>query len=283
MIKKIICIYNTEMRRTIFFCSLVLGVFALAQAVTTMFFVDVEVGEWFLNAHIVLELITVIIAIVSAGYIFALHQHVSKSMLFLGAILGVSGLLDLLHIVSFPGIPPTIVFPSVNLTLYFWLAARLSIAFGFLVFAATLSIKRAKDNHAILFLAIVAPFILTAIVFWCVNTFYINLPELSYVFGLSIWKIFIEYVVISMFLTAAILLFLQAKEKKITIPYFLLSFLVISIGAEFHFTMYQTILGIHVFWGHVFKVLAYFMLVLGVLLPVRAIAHEEKKDELSFR
>lgn len=268
-------------RRIIFF---IVSFFSIAVlAWSAHFFVpqDIEVGKWFLGAHTLFEMITIIIALTVAGYIFATYDQVgSKQFVIVASALISSAILDLLHTASFPGFLFSFLSPSVNLTLYFWIFARLILAAG-IFFAAFFPYKKKKIDKRFFWVSISSAIFISGCVFWVVESLYPQLPLLSYLFGLTNLKILMEYIAIIFFLAAGIAITIQSYRSKENIPYYFLCFILLAMVAEVEFTLYGTLLSTHVFWGHLFKVAAYVFLYPSIVFSIHRIIHGKQWEDES--
>lgn len=255
---------------------------AVGGVIFSSFIIDINVGGWLLGAHVLFEGITIIISLGIVGYIISTYSEIrSPQLVLFGIVLGISGLLDILHTMSFPGMARTLLFPSVNLSLYFWIFSRIILTLGLIVtaFASTKPTKR-RWWHPVLI--IVLPILISFAVVVLIDFSYSQLPALAFIFGLTHIKIFAGKAVVGGLVLAGILFSARAYREKVHPPLFFLSFVVLAAAAEAHFVLYETILNVHVVWGHVLKVVAYVFIYMSIVPGVHRFLHHKKQDNATY-
>lgn len=200
--------------------------------------------------HTLIELFAICIAIMSFvvswnTYPFSRNQF----LLYLGCGYFWIGLIDLFHILSFPGLE---IFNSLDseATVQFWVVGRYFEAIILLLAPFTL-IKKHKPQHIFFSIGVVFCISILAI-------FSQNFPRMFILGeGLTTAKIMSEYIIIAILILAA----LHLKLKRYKIEESTKNLLLISIGltilAELCFTIYSDLTSQVLLIGHVFKFLSF--------------------------
>lgn len=241
-------------------------------------------GSIFLPYHTISELFAVIIAalIFVTGY-RAIGARRSGAVILLGIFfLGVS-LLDLLHLLTYKGMPPVITENTEHKTILFWLAARFLAATALLLYVslpAEIAISDSKKKTAlVLLLALVAV------------VGYIGLinPETIPAFfiegaGLTTLKIVSEYAVVLLCFTTLFILIRRWQTLYDESHNALILTIVLFILSELFFTAYAEVTDAANALGHVYKVLAYIYLFQATVLqafnrPLIKLREDEQREK----
>ncbi len=162
------------------------------------------------------------------------------------------GVLDFLHALTYAGMG---VFPQFgpNPATQLWIAARYVEAITFLV--APLYITRRLN-------AVAAAFVYTAVTALLLATMFVwHVFPIAYRdgVGLTAFKIASEYVISVILAVAAWALYRQRRHFSPTVVRLLVAALIVTIASEMSFTLYTDVYGIANVVGHLFKVVAYFL------------------------
>lgn len=224
--------------------------------------------ETFLPIHAVLEALAVLVSFGLFIFVWRFRQRLDLSYFGpLGIWFLAVGLLDLAHLFSYAGMPDFITPSGPNKAIYFWLAARFASALGLLaaVFHQHTTIQRCPCWF---WLSIAMGFVLLS--GWLVLFQPQSLPVLfDPIYGLSIGKILMEWLIIVLFGVAATTL---ALGQGIEIPqaeqiWFLTAIWILALG-ELFFTLYGSVSDLAILLGHIYKVIGYAVL-LSVLMRYR--------------
>lgn len=236
-------------------------------------------------SYVLFHSLAEVFSIVVAGTIFSLTWY-SRRWLDNHAILllGISSLfvggVDLIHTLAYKGMG---VFPgdNANLATQLWIAARSLQSVAFLL--APLYVTRRFKPHAGVLVCGVATAFLLGSIFWGV------FPD-CYVegVGLTPFKKVSEYV-ISLVLAAS-LVFLVRKRgafEQDVLRWLVLS-IALTIGGELAFTAYVSVYGLSNLVGHLFKILAFYLLYkaiveTGLARPYDLLFRELKQSEEALR
>ncbi len=215
----------------------------------------------YLPLHLVMETF----AIVIAAMIFSLGVHSYqgassfRSFVLGCAFLGVA-LLDLLHTLSFAGMPALAanVQPSAELAIGFWLLARLLAAGGLL--AAALWPARALSGRTRLSI-VIGVLLFVALAAWVTLFHQDRLPRTFIAgTGLTAFKIASEYLLVALYATAAWLYWRESQREHMARSVLVALAAAIMILSEVFFTFYSDVTDVYNLLGHVYKLIAYLVL-----------------------
>ncbi len=225
-------------------------------------------------------------AMVIAGMVFAVGWTTKRMDAHGGVFLMAMGFLavavfDFSHAMSAVGMPDYITPNSVDKSIYFWLAARFTAAFALLA-AGWVSLNamwRGWDRWASATLPRGAALAVVLVWLVCVQAWFLVWPEtVPTMFvpgtGLTALKVGLEYGLVALFLLAAGLFYRLKNHPHINMP-LLVGAAAVMAMSEILFTLYATADDIYNLLGHLYKVVAYWMLYQGVFvttvtLPYRA-------------
>lgn len=242
--------------------------------------------------HTLVELFAVVVAIL----IFATGYHVSdRFRLQASAVLACSflavGILDTLHLLTYPGMPDFVNENTPHQTIAFWLAARLAAAFGLLAYVLV-TIRTTEAPHpgrtTLLLGALLATAAISALLLlrpeWVPATYAPNT-------GLTPFKILTEWFVILVHLATLAVIARQWSHLPRTRFRLIVGALLLIIGSELFFTLYADLTDSHFVLGHVYKVFAYILLYLCMVVetvrqPMEQLdqaLHEIREKEQRFQ
>ncbi len=208
-----------------------------------------------------------IISIVSYAYQFTKNNF----LLYLGIGYFWVAILDLFHMLTFPGISIYIIQNS-NITLTFWIAARLLEAFV-LLSAIFVNFQKVSKYMVFIFFAL-----LTLSIYSLAFSQYVPILY-EQGSGLTSLKINTEYIIISILI---ITIFIYTKKKKnfdISIYYYIMASIVLTIFTELTLTFYAKVDDSFTMLAHLFKFLSYWMIFLSIIKtslekPFKLLAHD---------
>jgi signal transduction histidine kinase len=219
----------------------------------------------YLLFHIFIELLSVVLAaaVFTIGW-NARHLVTSPLLLILATGFLVTGLVDLLHLLSYKGMN---VFPvnGSNLSTQLWVVARALEASAFLLAALHLGrpLRLSAYGWLFAFTGAAGTLLLTI---WPLQIFPVCFVEGE---GLTPFKITSEYVIAAVLGAAALLLWRRWEHLGPRLGGLLLTALLCNIASGMSFTLYTDPYGTANFVGHIFKmitlVLVYHALVEGLL------------------
>ena len=204
----------------------------------------------FLLFHTLVEFFAITVAIISA--IVAWHTYAlakNQFLLLLGCGYFFIGGLDLAHTLTFTGLP-FLEHDSGNKSLQFWIIARFFEATLLLV-APLFIHTELRPRNLIVTLASIMLLLCWAIVQNWLPAFYLDGK------GLTITKVISEYVIIILLL-GALFTFWQARQDIEKSNFILINIsIILTIFAEYSFTLYSEFSGVMIILGHMLKLLSY--------------------------
>lgn len=237
-------------------------------------------AEDYLTFHIAVEAV----AIAVAAMIFGVGWHAAGErgsfflMMLSSAFLAV-GLLDLAHLLSFPGMPPFFTASGVEKGIDFWLAARFTAGAALLIAVALPPWQTAQSWR---YLALALALCWTGLVYWLVLAHEDWLPA-TFVAGqgLTSFKISAEYLIITLHAVAALVVLGRHGKSPYYGARWVFSALVVMIASELFFTLYLQVNELNHLLGHLSKFVAYALLYRGIFVvavkqPYRELAASEK-------
>ncbi|MFS8501238.1 MAG: MASE3 domain-containing protein [Caldicoprobacter sp.] len=225
------------------------------------FFYTIFPSNFFLTWHIFLELSSIVMSFTVFAVTFYTFEETNRlrSVVIACTFLAVS-LLDLFHTLSYKGMPVFLTESSAEKATSFWVLARLTMSFGMLASSLVPVDRKVRSREGLWVLATVAYSIFLLLV---VNYHIDDLPPL-YVEGkgLTPLKVYLEYLTIFTQLVTAVI-FLVAyinggcKDKGYVL---IIKGLVFSVFSAMAFTQYTDVYDTYNFLGHIYKIIAYYLL-----------------------
>jgi len=211
--------------------------------------------------HTILELGCLFIAVSTFFVVWNTYQRSSQVNLMLGFGFLMVAVFDLFHIYYFPGLslyPPGFY----DLSTWYWLVGRLTESIVILI--TTRRIPRMKLNRWVgLLISLGLPLAISHLILNYKGLFPDLLTEEH---GLTPLKIFIEYIIIFIFILSLYELRVKVNSRDILTYRYIFIALVIAIPAEICFTLYYTIGSFYSSFGHVLKIAYYYYLFKGIFL-----------------
>lgn len=225
----------------------------------------------YLSMHIILELFSIVISLSIALQSWHLCiYNPSRRGLFIGALFLGLGVIDLLHTLTYKGMP----FFSITTTgahaTWFWVTARFSEALLLLLIIGMPDKKSSYKSKIVLFLTC---FLSTLLVSYLILFKIDYLPPLLDSRGMiTPLKISLEYGIALLHLLTILLIFrrgqaqdLESSNTGYVTLYTLIALSFLFLG-ELLFTLYQTVYDLENLFGHIYKCLGYFFIYKGILV-----------------
>ncbi|WP_411361032.1 EAL domain-containing protein [Pseudidiomarina sp. YC-516-91] len=225
-----------------------------------------EASEHFLSLHNFLEVAAISVAVLIFSVGWSTRQYAQNgNLLLLSCLMLAVALFDFSHVVSYAGMPPFITPASPEKAINFWLVARLFSALALIALALTpwLPLNRIKAYPTIALTLIITVALSYVLIFY-----QDQLPQtFDPATGLTRFKIISEYVLIALFLSAAVLFALNLKRPKTNAnTSALIAASLLMVVSEFFFTLYQDVTDTYNFFGHVYKIIAYVYLYRAIFI-----------------
>jgi PAS domain S-box-containing protein len=212
----------------------------------------------YLALHTVMEFCSMAVAAMVFSLAWSLRDQKDNNLrIVLGTGFLAICLIDMAHALSYAGMPDLVTPSSGGKAINFWLAARFIAAVIFLV-VALMPLRR--WSMVACHLALVAAIAVAAGVWW-VGLFHAGwLPQTIIPGqGLTPFKVGAEYLLAALYGLAAVLLFLKSRRSHDGGLQWLAAAAWVQGLAEMFFTLYVDVTDVFNLLGHVYKVIAYFM------------------------
>lgn len=234
----------------------------------------------FLPLHALAEILAVVVAfmIFAVGWSAWRRDARFDALILAASFLGV-GLLDISHLLTFEGMMPIGGVESVQVTLHFWLAARLLGGLGLLGMLLMPQRRKGSLRPAIAVGLLVLLYVL--VVHWLVLLTDWLPPAFDSREGLAFYKRAFEWGLAGIHLLVALLLALRLRqEQAFNVPALWAAAMILAITGAL-FAAYQSLNDLYVLLGHGFKVMAFVLLyralfVETVELPYRRVKESER-------
>lgn len=213
----------------------------------------------FIFFHTIIELFAILVAF--SIFIIALNTYdiaQNSYFMFLGISYGFIGLYDLLHTLAYEGMG---IFPgyTANLATQLWIIARyvesISLLFAMVMLFKTIRPAVIAGGHFVL-----AVVLLSSVFYWDI------FPE-AFIpgVGLTNFKIYSEYIISLILLLTVFLLFKYKERFHHKVLTLLIAALLFTIISELAFTFYVDVYGLSNVFGHVFKVISFYLIYKAVV------------------
>jgi diguanylate cyclase (GGDEF)-like protein/PAS domain S-box-containing protein len=215
--------------------------------------------EGYLLFHSLAEIFAIFVAMMMSVVVLHTHKYLNNHfLLYLGIGYFWIGILDLLHMLTFPGMN-IFVIQSTNETLTFWIFTR------FLEVVTLLSAPLFLVRKVRIEITFVSFMLITTVISYLGMSNYPFLEMFIADTGLTSLKVFSEYFIIVLLIGA---LFVYQYHRRLLaqkLYYYMILSIVFTIFAEFSFTLYTDIHGTIILIGHIFKLLSFWMIYLAVI------------------
>ncbi len=240
---------------------MVLSVFVAAPILVRLLLGDSQLSsQAFLPIHTVMELFSVVVSMLvfAIGWHSSARHHSQRKIVLACGFLTV-GLVDVGHLLSFPGMPVFVTPSSAEKGINFFLIARLIAALILLYFALGSNILRKVNQSRYAWLS--AALILAAFAYWLILVKADLLPA-TFVpgRGLTKLKIVAEYFLILINALGALVCFRRYRSEGSQLWILLTAANALMAFSEFFFTIYSSVNSLDNLIGHVYKVAAYFLI-----------------------
>jgi len=213
--------------------------------------------------YLLFHSIAEVISIVISGGIFFIGWNSRKYMnssffLVVGTSFLFISIIDLLHTLSYSGMAIFFDFDA-NLPTQLWIAARYWQSLSYLLASLAIN-KKIKASYLM-----VSGVVIISVLFYTI--FYEIFPP-SYIegTGLTLFKIISEYIIILIFLASAIILYKFRNEFQWKIFILIIVSISATIISELSFTFYLSVFDISNLIGHIFKIIAFFLIYKAIIV-----------------
>lgn len=251
--------------------------------------VDIPASQ-FLVLHTSLEVVSIIVSMLGFGIAWhAYSRERPANVVVLGVVLFGAALLDFGHTLSYAGMPDAVTPASPGKAIAFWLPARLLVAVGLLAIA--LQSWRPLGRHQARHVLVAAVLAYVLLVYWLVLVRPDLVPDLFVAGqGLTSLKVRFEYVLVAIYLTAAVLFYLRQRRagertEGAASDVDLCAAASIAALSELFFTRYERVTDLINATGHVYKIASYYFIYRAVFVnsvrqPFEALHQALEKEKV---
>jgi diguanylate cyclase (GGDEF)-like protein len=177
------------------------------------------------------------------------------------------GLLDFFHTITYIGMPDVISPNDIQKHLYFWLAARLIVAFTLLFVAVGL--RQFYTSPLVRYCLLACVLCMTLGLSSIVIYHQAWLPDMFIIGeGLSPLKRGLEYFISLVNVVAALLLLIRMRKPQTFNIVYLFGAACTLAMSEYYFAIYTTMTGSYNILGHIYKVVAYVLIYRGIVAEI---------------
>ncbi|MFO7797845.1 MAG: MASE3 domain-containing protein [Promethearchaeati archaeon] len=234
----------------------------------------------FLLFHVITELFSIVIAI-SIFIIGWNTRNFTESSFFIryGIASFFIAFIDLLHTLSYEGMNIFVGYDA-NLPTQLWILARYMQSISFIIALIPYKFEGNYTNLLICY-AVVTLIMLFLIFYGYFPDCFISAS------GLTNFKIISEYIIILFLLISIVLLYKRRRDFTHEIFLLIIYSLIATIISEFAFTLYTHLYGISNIIGHIFKIISFYFIYLGIVRiglknPIQALFQQLKQREQSL-
>lgn len=187
---------------------------------------------------------------------YSYDQSKNKHALFLSATFFITALIDLMHLLSYPGMPDFFTLNTTNKSSQLWVAARMFSAVTLLGSALIYSNSATKWLSKITAICGIVITITLIIIGFFYYPQYIPATFIEGI-GLTPFKIYSEYIIVILFITSLLAYWKRFTKSKEPFYVYLITGLTTSIFSEIAFTLYRNAFDTYNTLGHIYKVIAF--------------------------
>jgi len=236
----------------------------------------------YLVFHTIVEYASIVMYIASFLVIYYTGDRKNSiRMIIISTSLFFVALIDFWHTLSYEGMPGIFVNSSTQAATAYWIIGRMGFAIG-IFFASFIPIsKTRKLKHKYL---ILLGLVLLALFFLMIVSYFPNSFPKMFIEGQGLTPIkqMLEFLIIFIMIISFIKLYLEYRKDNRTTLAFFLSALIISIFSELSFTNYANVYDTYNLLGHVYKLIASYMIfrvifIYNIKHPYEELDKAEKK------
>ncbi|MFX1393626.1 MAG: MASE3 domain-containing protein [Promethearchaeota archaeon] len=212
----------------------------------------------YLLFHTIAELISIIIGVGIFVIAWNSRKNIDNSFfIVVGIAFLFIGFIDLIHTLAYTGMGIFVEYDS-NLPASLWIAARYLQAFSFL-YASLMINKKVHPNYLLIGYMIITALLMILIFGRIFPVCYIEGK------GLTPFKIISEYIIDLILFITIIIMYKFRKEFNKKVFIFIVSSIISTMIAELAFTFYVSVYGLSNLIGHLFKIIAFFLLYKAII------------------
>ncbi|MFX0033483.1 MAG: MASE3 domain-containing protein [Candidatus Hermodarchaeota archaeon] len=238
----------------------------------------------YLLFHTLAELFSIVIKITIFAILWNSREHLDNSFfLVVGLSFIFIGFIDLIHTLAYTGMNIFTGYDT-NLPAQLWISARYLQAISFLIASLILK-KKVKEEYYLIGFSLYTTLIIILI--------FIGLFPVCYIEGfpsgqLTPFKIISEYVIVIILGIAILFMYKNRLTFNRNIFFLSISSIILTIVSELAFTLYTSAVGIPNLIGHIFKIIAFFLLYKAIISrglrnPIDLLYRKLKLSEEKYR
>ncbi len=220
----------------------------------------------YLPFHMAMETLSITVSMLAFGVAWnGYSQERPSNIMFLVCALLAAGLLDFVHMLSYPGMPTFVTPGNAEKAINFWLAARLIVAGAMLITALRPWTPFQRPPRRYLLLG--ATLALTILIVW-LGLYHQAIFPRTFIpgYGLTTFKIGTEGLIIVILGIAAVIYMWQALHGTGHDAPNLFAAATVAVLSEFSFTLYSDVTDLFSTVGHIYKVVAYLFIYRAVFV-----------------
>lgn len=213
--------------------------------------------ENYVTIHLLIEIFIIVIAMATALQIWATSRYnLTNRVVYFSSLFMFIGIIEILHTLSYKGMPFFIYDSDPYVATWFYITSRLILPIGLIAIFSTTE-KQVNNDFRIVVWTLVSVFICFTI--YIIYTPMKILPALVDENGTTALKNALQYVAMSLQIIFIIVLAMQHQLTKKKNIYYILSSVCLIIS-DILFTTYLDVYDINNFLGHLFQLVAFYMM-----------------------
>ncbi len=236
----------------------------------------------YLLFHSLAELFSILVAFGIFVIAWNSRQFLDNNyFIFIGVAYLFVGGIDLIHTLAYQGMGVFKVYGS-NLATQLWLSARYVESITLLIAPFFIG-RKLKVGHLLPVYGLVTALLLMSIFYW--GIFPVSFIEGS---GLTLFKRISEYVISAILVGSVITLSTRRREFDSGVLRLLYLSIIVTIGSELAFTLYESPYGLPNIIGHLLKIVSFFLIYkaiieTGLVQPYKLLFRNLKQSEEGYR
>ncbi|MFX0180386.1 MAG: MASE3 domain-containing protein [Candidatus Hodarchaeota archaeon] len=238
----------------------------------------------YLLFHSLAELFSIVIKISIFAILYNSREHIDNSFfLVVGLSFIFIGFIDLIHTLAYTGMNIFSGYDT-NLPAQLWIAARYLQSISLLIASLVLK-KKVNEKYYLIGFSLYTALIVILI--------FLGLFPICYIEGfpsgrLTPFKIISEYIIDAILVITIVIMYRNRFIFNKNIFFLIISSMIFTISSEIAFTLYTTAFGVPNLIGHIFKIVAFFLLYkaiisIGLKNPIDLLFKRLKESEKQLR
>nr|WP_243414731.1 MASE3 domain-containing protein [Sporosalibacterium faouarense] len=246
---------------SILFCALTIFILNITSEFTYKVFSQ----NTYLIIHLLMEFTSALIGFSTFAvlyYTFDLFKQLRY--IFLANLFLVVSFIDILHVMSYDGMPAFLTGNTPQKATAYWIIGRILMSIGLLVFSLLSKERKTKIDRKVF----LGTSILILMIIFIIVTYNIGLIPPLFIngVGLTPLKVTLEYIIVGINVLTSFILLREHRRFKSGHAIGLLIALVFSNFSELTFTLYVNVFDTYNLLGHIFKIIAYFAIFKAIFL-----------------